>query len=93
MTVCPQCHSTHTCRVASRSVCLFFPLSLFLVCVRCDSCGWRFLRRSVLADGRKVASKPPYHGLSRSSGSSKTSSRHRAAVCRPHRVGGPSQTP
>ena len=39
---CPKCHSTHIKK--SRSGRLRLPLSLFIVCMRCHSCGAKFYR-------------------------------------------------
>jgi hypothetical protein len=51
--ICPTCHSPHIRKSQSGNARLLFPLSLFMVWVRCYYCGKRFLRFG-LVPGMKV---------------------------------------
>jgi transposase-like protein len=57
---CPRCNSKNVRRSGSGNAGLLFPLTLFMVWMRCTNC-WRkfphfgFLPGSKISDGRRVA--------------------------------------
>jgi hypothetical protein len=52
--ICPRCRSTHVKKSESANSRLVFPLSLFMVWVRCHNCGRKF-RRFGLLPGRHIS--------------------------------------
>ena len=51
---CSRCQSQKVFASRRGNAALFFPLRLFLICLRCHHCGQKFYRRTRFLGGKRV---------------------------------------